>query len=250
MITATHPHEPNPAFTKWCLGYSGCDGGDIGSPDSRSVWACGIEWGGAHDARQLEREFNENASVPPRGYNDWNANLHYHFNRQLMKLLAAMRGRSVSEYRQFAASEAPFVAGSRGYFKMNLFPIAFRNTDARQWHNAFSEITGFDDKAQYLEWCREKRMPLLNAWCNRCTPEMVICVGKTYIQDFSAAFLNGEQKVRRETIDDREFSWARNSNGTLVVILPFMLNRHGLVRNTSIQKFGERILQLRMASRA
>lgn len=77
----------------------------------------------------------------------------------------------------------------------------------------------------------------------------MICVGKTYLQEFSAAFLDGEQSVQREVIDDRELSWARNSNGTLVVILPFMLNRHGLVRNASIQKFGERIWDLTMATR-
>ncbi|WP_260951748.1 hypothetical protein [Campylobacter sp. RM16187] len=32
-------------FKKWALGFSGCDGGDIGSPENPSAWLCGIEWG-------------------------------------------------------------------------------------------------------------------------------------------------------------------------------------------------------------
>lgn len=28
------------------LGFSGCNGGKIGSPNAPSIWVCGIEWGG------------------------------------------------------------------------------------------------------------------------------------------------------------------------------------------------------------
>ena len=45
-------------------------------------------------------------------------------------------------------------------------------------------------------------------------------------------------------IDGRDLWWSLNAEGTLVAIIPFMVNRHGLIKNDSIQKFGERIAQL------
>ena len=54
-----------------------------------------------------------------------------------------------------------------------------------------------------------------------------------------------ENNFEKEFIDDRELSWGVNSEGTLVIVLPFMINRNGLVKNTSIQKVGERISQIR-----
>lgn len=60
-----------------------------------------------------------------------------------------------------------------------------------------------------------------------------------------ASFVDKEGEVKREVIEDRELHWAINSRGTLVVILPFMMNRYGLVKNDTIQKFGERISELR-----
>ena len=40
-------------FENWALGYSGCDGGDLGYPSSPSTWVCGIEWGGGHTPEAL-----------------------------------------------------------------------------------------------------------------------------------------------------------------------------------------------------
>ena len=40
-------------------------------------------------------------------------------------------------------------------------------------------------------------------------------------------------------IDGRDVNWTVNSEGVLVVVLPFMVNRNGLIRNASIQKVGE-----------
>lgn len=80
-------------------------------------------------------------------------------------------------------------------------------------------------------------------------PEVVICLGKTFRTEFGLAFSVPGHTWATETIDERELSWAVNDHGTLVVVLPFMVNRNGLIRNLSIQKFGERIAQLRKAKR-
>lgn len=107
----------NPNFETWATSYSGCDGGDIGSPERRAIWLCGIEWGGARTAEQLQDEMQCDEPCPPRGYGDASENLTYIFNRQVMKILAAIHGRPVSEYRDFCQQAKPFTQGSSGYFK-------------------------------------------------------------------------------------------------------------------------------------
>ena len=229
-------------FEKWALGYAGCDGGDIGSPHSPSVWICGIEWGGSRDPAWLMKHMREDVQTPPKGYESWEENISYIFNWQVMKLLAAMRGYPVSQYKQFAEDEKPFVRDAVGYFKMNLYPIPFRNTSLKHWHVDFTGITGFSSKNDYIAWNKEKRFPQISTWVQACLPKLVICLGITYREEFASAF--SVNKWQEETIDEKQLRWATNEQGTLVVVVPFMVNRHGLVRNLSIQKFGERIGRL------
>ena len=120
---------PSKLFEKWATTYSGCDGGDIGSLNNRSIWFCGIEWGGGDEANveALNTMFSKDMSIPPSGYDDWKNNLSWIFNWQAVKLLAAIDGRQISDYKLFAEEVKPFTVGSGGYFKMNIYPLAFRN---------------------------------------------------------------------------------------------------------------------------
>lgn len=231
-------------FRKWGLGYAGCDGGDIGSPQAPSIWVSGIEWGGGHDANSLRRQMMADAQCPPTGYASWEENLSYIFNWQVMKLLAVMNGLPVTAYKRFAQDEKPFVDGTVGYYKMNLYPIAFRNTSHEHWLGDFSEITGFSSKSEYLAWCNEERLPQISRWAQEYLPKLVICLGKTFRSEFGSAFSVPAHSWVAETIDEKDLSWSINDHGTLVAVLPFMVNRNGLVRNSSIQKFGERLAWL------
>lgn len=231
-------------FKKWSLEFSGCDGGDIGSPDRRSIWVCGIEWGGGHTTESLRGNINEDFSSPPTGYDDWRCNTTYIFNWQVLKLLAAIQGDDVSSYKTFAERVQPFSIGTQGYFKMNLYPISFKDTNEDRWQGNFSELTGFKSKQDYLSWCREFRLPKMRAWTQQANPALVVCLGKTYLSDFKSAFLDDDVTMLHEVIDDRDLYWAINKEGVLVVVIPFMVNRNGLVKNTSIQKFGFRISNL------
>lgn len=231
-------------FKQWGTGYSGCDGGDMGGPDTPAVWVCGIEWGGGDTAESLATALGEDVSVPPEGYSHWADNIAYIFNWQIMKLLNAIGGGRVADYKAYAEKEQPFIIGSEGYFKLNLYPIGFKNTSLANWKTEFTEITGFGDKTEYLGWCVENRFPRLREWAKQHQPKLILCLGKTYLEDFGAAFHCHEAAFAHEVIDDRDLYWAVNSEGTLVVVLPFMVNRYGLVKNVSIQKFGERISEL------
>jgi hypothetical protein len=238
--------QVNPEFERWALGFSGCDGGDIGTPDRSSIWFCGIEWGGGHPANteELIAIWAEDVSTPPPGFENWEANLEYIFNWQAAKLLSVIGGASVQDYKDFAEKAQPFVAGSRGYFKMNLYPLAFKNTSHALWHDAFADATGLASKQDYLAWVKANRFPVMKSWGSSCAPKLVICAGITYREDFKAAFVDDGVELCRDVIDDRELYWAKNANGSTVVIIPFMVNRNGLTRNVSIQKFGERIRSL------
>jgi len=234
----------NSKFQKWGLNYSGCDGGDIGKPNHKSKWVCGIEWGGGHDYDSLLSSINEDLEGIPEGYDSWEENISYIFNWQVMKLLSAIEGGKVDEYKLFAERKKPFVNGSQGYFKMNLYPIAFKNTNSENWISSFSNITGFNSKDEYIQWCKKERFFQLRKWASRYSPELIICLGKTYKTDFKVAFYEENKEFKTECVEDHEISWGVNNDGTLVVILPFMVNKNGLVKNIAIQKVGNRISEL------
>lgn len=234
----------NQAFAKWALGYSGCDGGDIGSPDSPSIWVCGIEWGGGYSKEYLMEELYSDVTIPPTGYDTTEANRKNIYNRQVLKLLSVISGNRVENFREFGEKVKPFVEGITGYFKTNLYPIAFKDTSHNKWLTDFYELTGFKIKQDYIDWCKNRRFPQMNQWMQESKPKLIICLGKTYKNDFISAFAAPDTTFNVEVIDEREISWGFNQIGTLVVILPFMVNRNGLVKNVSIQKVGERIAEL------
>ena len=88
------------------------------------------------------------------------------------------------------------------------------------------------------------RFPQIRKWVSTYQPEIVICLGKTYKEEFKAAFSDPDVNFNTEYIDERELSWAKNTHGTLVLVIPFMVNRNGLIKNLSIEKFGIRIREL------
>jgi hypothetical protein len=231
-------------FKKWALGFSGCDRGDIGSKQQRSIWLCGIEWGGGHDAESLVESISFDHSLPPQGYDKWEDNLAYIFNWRAMKLLATIDNYEVSSYKNFAKNIKPFVIGSTGFFKMNLYPIAFKNTSFEHWKSEFSKITSLNGKSEYLTWCEQHRFPVMREWVSKYQPKLINCLGISYKKEFTKAFLDSESHIYNEKIEGKEFFWGINRNNTLVIIIPFMVNRYGLTRDSSIQKFGNRISEL------
>ena len=234
----------NADFEKWALSYAGCDGGDMGSPERRAIWLCGIEWGGTRSADCVKAEMQRDEPHPREGYDDASHNQAYIFNRQALKILSAIAGLKVSGYRDFCAQAKPFTKGSSGYFKLNLYPIAFKDTDEARWHGEFAQATGFGKKADYIAWCQAHRFPRMRQWAHTAKPRLILCLGKDYRADFKRAFHDESATFHHESIADRDLWWSLNGDGTLVVIIPFMLNRHGLTKNDSIQEFGDRIAQL------
>ena len=149
-------------FSKWATRFSGCDGGDIGTYNNKSIWFCGIEWGGGHPADENElsnKIFSANVDFPDDGYSKWNENLLYRFNWQAMKLLSAINGGAIESYKKFAEINQPFTKGGKGYFKMNLYPLAFKSTSHALWGSGFAKATGLANKQEYISWIRLHSRP-------------------------------------------------------------------------------------------
>lgn len=232
----------NQNFSDWALSFSGCDGGDIGSTENRSIWFCGIEWGEGHkdDKDELVSMFSKPVNKPPEGYDSWETDLRLPFNWRAIKLLSAFQGMSVKDYKKFAETKKPFVQGEKGYFKMNLYPLSFKDTSSSRWGSGFSEATGFPTKNDYKDWILKERAKKIREWVLRYNPKVIICVGISYANDFQVAFMD-RNLSGVEIIDGKELRWGVNSNGTYVFVIPFMVNRHGLTKDSSIQLFGERM---------
>ncbi|WP_314368398.1 hypothetical protein [Neisseria cinerea] len=230
----------------WLRDFHGCDGGDIGSPEKPSVWVCGIEWGGGHTVENLRQIAAEPYTGDTEfGFGDWQECVAYPYNISVCKLLCALNGGQVENYRRFAEEVQPFVhKADSGYFKMNLYPIAFKNTDASLWQQEFSEITGFADKQEYVNFCNKYRFAQMNQWAEQCRPRLIIGFGTSYDKEFNVAFSDGLSGFRQEEIVGKKLKWKRNQNDTLLAVLPFPSGSHGLNSNESLQKFGERLAEL------
>lgn len=238
--------QTNSDFSNWALGFSGCDGGDAGTKSERATWVCGIEWGGGHkaDTAALTAMFADDVSNPPDGYDTWMDNLAYIFNWQAMKLLGCVNGGQVSGYKKFSEEIKPFTKGNKGYFKLNLYPLGFRDTSHSRWVSEFSNVTGLSEKMKYHQWIQANRFPVMRAWAKKYSPKLIICTGVTYQLDFIAAFGEEGMNLTTELIDERQLIYGFNADKTLIAIIPFMVNRNGLTKNVSIQKFGDRLKEL------
>ncbi len=160
-----------------------CDGGDHGSPANPSVWVLGIEPGWSLADQKNEANGQKISSETLDKYSI-ELQLGWRFNVAAFKLLAALDGRSPTEYLAFAQEKRPFEQGCSGYFKGNLFPEAFYNVPA--WDDEAIRATGFSSKADYQVWMRGARFPILTAWIEKWRPRLIIGLGLTHADDFLA----------------------------------------------------------------
>lgn len=231
----------------WMLDFSGCDGGTIGSPKKPAIWVCGIEWGGGTDAEGLKNYINQDWNGSPEfGYDKAGVLDFYRYNMVLYKLLAIMQGYKIEDYKKFVEKEMPFLEhGHSSYFKMNLYPIAFKKTNHLLWTNEIAEVSGFETKQTYLTWCKENRFPVIQQWVQKYATKLIICFGKTYRHEFNLAFANNATEFTSETVGDLVLQWKKNDNGTIIAILPFPnAQNKGLKSDSDIEAMGKRLNQL------
>lgn len=120
--------------------------------------------------------------------------LKWPYNQKAFKLLASMdKEYGVTRYVEFAEKYQPFVKGSSGFFKGNLYPYPCNNV--KHWpENAIRE-TGATTKNEYLNWCKSFRLPAIKEWIEEHKPKVFIGVGITNRNGFSEAVFGERKKL-------------------------------------------------------
>ena len=119
-------------------------------------------------------------------------------------------------------------------YKMNLFPIAFPHDDEKYWTKAHKQVTGFENKAEYKDFCKNKRFAKLKDLL--CTNEYgkkqsraIVCFGIGQEESFYAAFC-GKPREEKAKIGAKKNSWEaheilENQLHIRIYIMPFLSYR-------------------------
>jgi hypothetical protein len=223
--------------------FAGCDSDNPGSPDHPAIWMFGIEPG-----------YSKNDSEKPADPDSGEAcdnypiakQIQWPFNRGAFKLLAAINGVPVEDYRSFAELHQPFVrnrgncAAGRYYFKGNLYPYACHTVE--DWPEDAQLDTGIADKEVYRQWCRDYRLPTILKWVDRYRPALFIGVGKTCRQEFSLAVFGREVDFREKEFVINTFTktlYYFVEGDKRLIIIPHFASRYGLNSNEALRQAGE-----------
>ena len=209
-------------FKEMALSYYGCDGGNLSSV----VWTCGLEWGGGYENNQIKIEDIESL---PLGAWDLNGEsvldyLRAQYNQKLAWFYCYLLGWDVSKYDEEAVKHKLFCSNGTG-FKMNAFPISFKNRSSVQWPASTMKITGLPSFDVYKEWCIQKRGDFFFDIVKQHNPKLILCTGITYTMDF-VRFFKCDLDSYRE-LDNVKFA-VTNNGKSIVAVSPFFGGASGI----------------------
>lgn len=243
-----------PGFKEWICSFSGCDGGNENWP----IWICGIESGFAGnrewDEATYKREINDYYSKklpaemalgkysPPRK-SSFSEHLQYQYVLKAAKLCTVIHGAELEQVREYAKELL--------VFRLNLSPIALRNTDESLWEqHHLDRVTGLATRELFRAWCFLHRYPWIAGQVREHRPKLVIGTGTGYLTDFLCAFGDGGaiDSIHREDIaagdTSRPLYWTKVNNATTIAVTPFLGGATGLNSDELIKAFGRRLANL------
>jgi len=201
--------------------------------------------------KPIEIRVAQGAYTPDEKY-QWKETLQYPYGRNVAKLYTALTNRKVKDYIDVVNT----LDGTE-LFKLNLYPIAFRNTDQQLWKaNQLDKRTGFEEKHLFQVWCFLNRFPALAKLTGEYRPKLIIGTGISYLTDFFACFagtvgvtgpLHYEPiRPRPDTNNSvqRSLYWAKLQCGTILAVIPFFSGAYGLNSNALLQQTGDRLREL------
>lgn len=232
----------NNDFIRWATGFSGCDGGN----PKGNIWLCGFEFGGGNTEEDLV--FSDDVTLPAYVGGEYWENrdefLKFQYNLKAIKLLTALAGKDIGDYESFFRNQSCFDCDSN-YFKLNLYPIGFKDTSHQHWADWLVKKTGFTAKQDYLTWCRENRFPILRNWVLTYSPSLILCTGISYAQQFQSAFGSGDENVFTEEVAGKQIKYfLTNNDQTLVAVIYFLGTIYGLKSNDELSLTGKRLAEL------
>lgn len=224
--------------------FDGCDSDRPGSPESRAIWLFGIEPGDSIADKLTRTKTASQAGLDGPVDNSYSIEkqMKWSFNQKAFKLLAAIEGET--DYKAFARDRQPFVKGSEGYFKGNIYPCACHNVG--EWTPESVDEVGCS-KETYRQWCNENRIPVIHSWVKKYRPKMFIGVGVSYRNVFSRAVFGREVELEAVQIPGKSqvktiYSHVENENR--LVVMPHFSGPYGMNCNKSIQGAGQFIADL------
>lgn len=208
--------------------YCGCDSdaNQAGTPDSPSLWILGIEHGTFNS-----RHVPESASAEDETYSIA-TQMVFPFNKRLFALLASLAGEPTDSWREYAQKHQPFVKGTPGFFKGNLYPVACNNI--AEWTPAHVEETGFASKAEYAEWCHEQRLPVMRGWIVEHGPKLVIALGVGNKDEFARAVFGEAVPLAPIRFFENKTLHHFERDGLRLVVLPHLTGPSGLNSDASM----------------
>ena len=211
-----------------------CDGGDLGVPESPSIWLFGIEPGWSLSDEVAEAK---GLGVSEGILKDYSVELQlaWPFNRNAFKLLAAIEEIPISEYRKFAKEKRPFERDSKGYFKGNLYPAALNKLTT--WHEDATYLTGFNNKEDYQNWVKERRFPIVESWIDVSRPKLFIGTGLGHLEDFMKVTKTKDFKTHSFSVkgQSKRLIWSTDGIVPIVVLPNLSGGKNGLNSHESIR---------------
>lgn len=232
---------PSEAFSRWAASFVGMEG----NPANARYWFCGIEWSSEND---FTYESCDQWSWPESEVEERLRK--YPYNRRMAKLYAALKGASADQYKEVCLRPPQICTDSSDAFKLNLFPIGFRNDGNELWDRALVEKTGFVTKTEYRAWCQMHRFATIRKLVEQHRPRVIVGTSRTYLTEYALAFggrkeafdIAARLRASQEDCEGRILSWTWIDDGsTLLAVTPFLGGQSGLTSNKHLGAFGERI---------
>ncbi|MFT8780812.1 hypothetical protein [Acetobacter orientalis] len=165
--------------------------GDIGSPEHRSLWLCGIEYGESENENGTDDEI-ENYTVALQ-WRNWT------YNRNAFKLIASIEGKKVEDALSYAEQKKIFESSTVGYFQTNLFPVECRTLGT--WTEDAKIRTGFPDKRAYADYIRSICFENMHKQLQAKKPRLFLGVGITHVGDFSQVVFGEQVELERHDFE-------------------------------------------------
>lgn len=217
--------------------FDGCDNDRPGSPESPAIWVFGIEPGDSIADRLVRSKTGDKLNHSTDQSYSIERQLKWPFNQKTFKLLAAIEGEADS--KAFAKNKQPFVEGSDGYFKGNIYPYACNNV--AEWSSETQDELGCG-KDMYIQWCNEHRIPVIHSWVKKYRPKIFIGVGAGYRMVFSRAVFGREVCFDEMQILGKsqvKTIYSHKENGCRLVVIPHFSGPYGMNCDKSIRGVGE-----------
>ena len=212
--------------------------------------------------KELEKLFLENVEEVPTGYDCYETNLQFDYNKRFIHIIGAMKDKEFrcedkesinSKIRELNEKEKFFTKDSN-YLKLNLFPFNFPNTDNKHWDTKYIDLTGHKTKSKYEKWVWEERTKLFNDMVDNHSPKLIITFGankqKRYTELYKEAFgfSDIDMKLYQYTSDERltlKYGYKKDKKGNQILFVNTYFPSNGwLTSCESLNETGREIKKL------